>query len=131
MRTLEVSLELLEALAPDEAMNQDEQGGCVWCGGRPGEYGYAGRDPKDHEDDCPWIKARDLIEKLTYPREACVKGLSDFGPDWIVVNDYDSGTLLELQKSRCDGATTPGTRGLLEWNDRGKEPGVYFRVPRR
>lgn len=54
--------ELLERLAPEEPMNQDEMGGCVWCGGPAGSsYGYAGPDPKDHMPDCPYVAARALL----------------------------------------------------------------------
>lgn len=55
--------ELLAQLAPEQPMNQDEQGGCVWCAGTPpGEpHGYAGRDMADHEKDCPWVKARLML----------------------------------------------------------------------
>lgn len=54
--------ELLERLAPEEPMNQDEQGGCVWCDGTGGTpYGYAGTDPSDHAPDCPWVEARRLL----------------------------------------------------------------------
>lgn len=51
---------LLEKLAPYSPMNQDEMGGCVFCGGMPpGErYGYSGRFLSDHEAGCPWVKAR-------------------------------------------------------------------------
>lgn len=55
--------ELIGRLAPEEPINQDEQGGCVWCGGTGGTtYGYAGADPADHLGDCPWVKARRLLE---------------------------------------------------------------------
>lgn len=36
-------------------INQDEQGGCVYCGGGTGGWGHAGPDPNDHSDDCPWL----------------------------------------------------------------------------
>jgi len=50
---------LIEELAPSDPMNQDEQGGCVWCGGMPPRKGlYAGRNLKHHSHDCPWVKAR-------------------------------------------------------------------------
>lgn len=57
-----VPLELLERLAPEDPMNQDEMGGCVWCAGDGGKrYGDAGRDPADHNPDCPWVAARALM----------------------------------------------------------------------
>jgi len=54
---------LLSLLAPEQPINQDEQGGCVWCGGFPpgGRYGYAGRYLSDHKQQCPWVKARRLL----------------------------------------------------------------------
>jgi hypothetical protein len=54
---------LLAALAPERPMNQDEMGGCVFCGGTPPgkQYGYAGRDLADHERGCAWVKARRLL----------------------------------------------------------------------
>lgn len=65
--TLEAEIVRLKALisriAPEDPVSQDEMGGCVWCGGSPdGEpYGYATDDPKDHEDDCPWVEARAVL----------------------------------------------------------------------
>lgn len=58
--TVSIPRELLDALAPAEAMNQDEMGGCVWCAGTPPRqsYGYAGRRLIDHAEDCPWVAAR-------------------------------------------------------------------------
>lgn len=50
-------LDLIADLAPSEPMNQDEQGGCVWCGGSPSAYGYAGAREEDHAFDCPWLRA--------------------------------------------------------------------------
>lgn len=57
---------LLRELAPEEPMNQDEQGGCVWCAGTPPRqtYGYATADPKDHLPGCPWIAARAFLARL-------------------------------------------------------------------
>ncbi len=63
MRISKELLDLLEQLAPEEPMNQDEQGGCVWCGGTPPRQPYAGADPKDHAADCPWVEARRIIEE--------------------------------------------------------------------
>lgn len=56
--------DLLERLAPEEPINQDEMGGCVWCTGTPPgqQYGYAGADPSDHEVGCPWVQARALLD---------------------------------------------------------------------
>jgi hypothetical protein len=54
---------LLEALAPYSPINQDEQGGCVWCGGgEPGRrYSNAYRYLTDHDHDCPWLQARQAL----------------------------------------------------------------------
>ncbi len=59
-------LAMLERACPEDPMNQDELGGCVWCGqGPPGEqYGYAGADPNHHNPNCAWVKARALIERV-------------------------------------------------------------------
>lgn len=64
MATITITRDLLDELAPEQPMNQDEQGGCVWCGGCPPHetYGYAGRTPEDHDRDCPWLAARRLLE---------------------------------------------------------------------
>lgn len=58
-----VPVRLLEQLVPVEPINDDERGGCVWCGGHPeGEpYGYATASPADHEGDCPWVQMRALL----------------------------------------------------------------------
>jgi hypothetical protein len=55
-----IPLDLLKRLAPEDPMNQDEMGGCVWCGcGPPNEVtGYAGKSPEDHAGDCPWLEAQ-------------------------------------------------------------------------
>jgi hypothetical protein len=64
-------LEALEEACPPEPMNQDEQGGCVWCGGDSSmwrrKHGsmYASSDPRDHDKDCAWLKARAAIAKAT------------------------------------------------------------------
>lgn len=54
---------VLEALAPVDPINNDELGGCIWCGNTPpGEaYGYIGRNPSHHDHDCPWVAARRLL----------------------------------------------------------------------
>ncbi|MFD1839101.1 hypothetical protein [Paracidovorax cattleyae] len=54
-----VPRKLLEDLAPEQPMNQDEQGGCVWCCGSAPDY--AGAEPEDHDADCPWLLARGLL----------------------------------------------------------------------
>ena len=61
---VEIPRELLEALAPADPINQDEQGGCVWCAKPIGHlgYGYASASPRDHEDDCPWLRAQRYLD---------------------------------------------------------------------
>lgn len=63
MVLMNIKRELLEQLAPEDPINQDEMGGCVWCGcGPPRQsYGYAGRQKNHHADDCPWVAARELL----------------------------------------------------------------------
>lgn len=67
-------MSLLECVAPESPMNQDEQGGCVWCsgGGPPGRpyYGYAGADPDHHSPDCAWLMTRNLIAGQTRESES-------------------------------------------------------------
>jgi len=57
------ALEALEGVAPDDPMNQDEMGGCVWCGG-PGGYVAATGDQKDHDATCAWVIARKQIASI-------------------------------------------------------------------
>lgn len=64
---------MLEKLAPYSPMNQDEMGGCVFCGGMPpGErYGYSCRFLSDHKAGCPWVKARRALgDTLPSSRDA-------------------------------------------------------------
>lgn len=71
---------LLMKLAPYEPLNQDEQGGCVFCGGaQPGiRYGDSGRFLTDHERGCPWVKARRALgDRLPASREALYAFLRD------------------------------------------------------
>lgn len=64
MGKIPVDRKILEAIAPEQPINQDEQGGCVWCDGpfkkRHGMYATA--DPKDHAEDCPWVLIRKLLD---------------------------------------------------------------------
>lgn len=64
MDKVNIPRKLLEDLTNEgEPMNQDELGGCVWCGGTPPreQYGYARRKRRDHSEDCPWVIARELL----------------------------------------------------------------------
>ena len=71
-RTIVISVALLELLAPEKPIN-DDQGGCVWCGwseemkyyslGQANKGSmYADNQPENHEPDCPWIQVRKLLE---------------------------------------------------------------------
>ena len=55
-------LEALEAVAPPEPMNQDEQGGCVWCGDSARGKLYCTDNPNSHAPDCAWVKARAILK---------------------------------------------------------------------
>lgn len=55
----------LAEVAPEEPINQDEMGGCIWCGGRQKRGLYTTSNPKHHSADCPWLKARMLLLALT------------------------------------------------------------------
>ncbi len=54
---------IVEALAPHDPINDDEQGCCVHCGGQPPgfPYAYSGRFLEDHRPGCIWVKARRLL----------------------------------------------------------------------
>lgn len=73
---------LLAELAPEEPINQDEQGGCVWCGWSENMWFYEQRGcradhkrgsmysdkrPETHTPDCPWITARRILEQTKEP----------------------------------------------------------------
>jgi hypothetical protein len=62
-------IKLLNVLAPESPINQDQLGGCVWCAGTPPgrPYGYAGTDPSHHKPDCPWVRARAIIDQGDTP----------------------------------------------------------------
>lgn len=71
--SIKTLIELLKELAPEQPMNQDEQGGCVWCGWseqmmyfRLGKYNgsrYSDERFETHTSACPWVKARKVIEE--------------------------------------------------------------------
>lgn len=58
-------IDLLEGLV-GEVINQDEMGGCVWCGGsgKEGAYGYCDSSYDCHTNDCPWVQGDKLLKKL-------------------------------------------------------------------
>ena len=57
--------ELLTRLV-GEAKNQDELGGCIWCGcnGKSGAYGYCDETYDCHKADCPWMAAHKLLTSI-------------------------------------------------------------------
>ena len=71
MNLITIPRSLLERLASEEPINQDEQGGCVFCGGSPRSLArvgnkrsiYASADPKYHYSNCPWVEARQLLKE--------------------------------------------------------------------
>ena len=60
-------MKLLEELAPVDPINLNE-GGCVFCGQPRGVhgYGFATKNPRDHREDCPWVRARRLLEGVKH-----------------------------------------------------------------
>ena len=71
--TVKISRSLLELLAPEQPINDDESGGCIWCGWSESlmyflqekkDIGsiYADNRPETHRSDCPWVQARKLLE---------------------------------------------------------------------
>ena len=69
--------EALDRACPEEPMNQDEMGGCVWCRKPLGKHGwgYASAKPSDHEEDCAWLSGR---RTLAIIRETLKKGASSW-----------------------------------------------------
>lgn len=47
-------------------LNQDEQGGCVWCGGsgKEGSYGYCDESYDCHQKDCAWVEGDRYLKQL-------------------------------------------------------------------
>jgi hypothetical protein len=116
---LSVPLELLNALAPDQPMNQDEQGGCVWCGGGPSAYGYARAIQEDHNHDCPWLRARLLLCEVSptltvrncdYTDPALLR-IPGFDTTQRKLRKYEnSDTVLVAEKSPAQAC------GIIEWS---------------
>ena len=67
MRKLEKEnlIRLLEGLV-GSVYNQDEMGGCVWCGGsgKEGTYGYCDESYDCHNVDCDWVAGNKYLEEL-------------------------------------------------------------------
>lgn len=57
---------LLTELVGDYPMNQDELGGCVWCGGsgKEGQWGYCDESYDCHMADCPWVAGNRKLNEL-------------------------------------------------------------------
>ena len=60
MNLIGVDRELLKAAAPENPIQQDEQGGCVWCG-EDSSKAASFDDYSQHEAGCPWGRVRKLI----------------------------------------------------------------------
>lgn len=68
MRTKEKEklIQLLGGLVGEYPLNQDEMGGCVWCGGsgKEGTYGYCTEEYDCHQGDCPWVRGHQYLQQL-------------------------------------------------------------------
>lgn len=67
-------IRVIDAVAPDEPIVQDERGGCVWCGESDGGFGSSS-DPEHHDGgskteieyanaECGWASARRMLARL-------------------------------------------------------------------
>jgi hypothetical protein len=109
---------LIGELAPELPINQDEQGGCVWCAKAVGDlgYGYAGKEPDDHFSDCPWLKAQKVLEERKrvcgrcetpvthlYPVTDC-RGQRVVSPHpWVCLKCRDSLIIESMKKGKHNG----------------------------
>jgi hypothetical protein len=91
MENLSISVDLLRNLAPEYGIEQDEQGGCVWCGGRGLPVA------EDHGVDCPWLAARRLLSLAGEPLT-------------LRAAYPDDPALLRIIASRADNALTTLTQ---------------------
>lgn len=66
MKEKDEFIKLLEDVVGDYPMNQDEMGGCVWCGGsgKEGSYGYCDESYDCHWDDCAWVAGHKKLVEL-------------------------------------------------------------------
>jgi hypothetical protein len=53
----------IQTILDQGVMNQDEQGGCVYCGNDSGAHGYAGENLEDHDPGCTWVVFSELAQK--------------------------------------------------------------------
>lgn len=60
---------LIARLAWDEAMNDQEMGGCIFCNGRAPRSYWSTNDPSSHKPDCPWVEARAVLDEPVRPAE--------------------------------------------------------------
>ena len=58
-------IKLLDGLV-GQVLNQDEMGGCVYCGGsgKEGAYGYCSEEFDCHQPNCEWVAGREYLQKL-------------------------------------------------------------------
>ena len=58
-------IEILQDLV-DDVINQDELGGCIYCGGsgKEGNYGYCDTSYDCHQPDCAWVAGNKLLKEL-------------------------------------------------------------------
>lgn len=84
MENITIPVDLLRNLAPEASIDQDEQGGCVWCGLNSGPVA------EGHANDCPWLAARRLLTtagepatlRAAYPNDpALLRLIATFGDD--------------------------------------------------
>lgn len=65
--------DLIAQLAPEEPINNDEQGGCVWCSYNERQWFhetdksergsmYCDKRPETHKPDCPWLIAQQVLQ---------------------------------------------------------------------
>lgn len=72
--------DLISQLAPEKPINDDEQGGCVWCGHSEEQWFYetgksergsmyCDKRPETHKPDCPWLIAQQVLNDNSSIRE--------------------------------------------------------------
>jgi hypothetical protein len=91
--------EALENVLGDAPFNNDEMGGCLFCGNsnRVSSSAYVGADPADHMEDCHWIVAKEA--------------LSNTSTKWLEAHDAEvRQEQIEKDEGICD---------VIEMNGRG------------
>lgn len=63
MSKLSKAMTLLQELAPEHVITDDEFGCCVFCMGFANgkQYVRSERFLEDHDESCPWVEARKLM----------------------------------------------------------------------